>query len=164
MRHPGSVEQPRTVTDLVSLMDIGPTILEAAGLTPPTHLEGRSLLPYLHGQAVQPREFVFCEDNYQIMMRSQTHKLVYYIGQEAGELYDLHADPHELHNLWGEPAHAEQKGRLLQQLLNWLAASTYWNAGYKQGQTHPYALRWPGDGDADLHGGNARARPAGVVF
>ena len=40
------------------------------------------------------------EDNYQIMIRSKTHKLVYYIGQEQGELYDLVADPHELDNLW----------------------------------------------------------------
>ena len=34
------------------------------------------------------------------MMRGERHKLVYYIGQEAGELHDPQDDPHELHNLW----------------------------------------------------------------
>ena len=56
-------------------------------------------MPYLKGEAIAPREFVFCEDNYQIMMRSPTHKMVYHTGQEAGELYDLEADPHEMVNL-----------------------------------------------------------------
>ncbi|MEZ4672936.1 MAG: hypothetical protein R2932_01675 [Caldilineaceae bacterium] len=53
-------------------------------------------------------------------------------GQAAGELYDLTADPHELDNLWNEPAHAAQKATLINQLLAWLATSTYYNAGYKQ--------------------------------
>ena len=102
IRHPGSVGAPSEVNELVSLMDLGPTILEAAGVDAPTYLEGRSLLPYLDDEPIEPREYVFCEDNYQIMMRSDTHKLVYYTGQEAGELYDLVADPHELDNLWDE--------------------------------------------------------------
>ena len=72
IRHPGSVDEPSTVNDLVSLMDLGPTILEAAGVDVPTYLEGRSLLPYLDGESIEPRKFVFCEDNYQIMMRSET--------------------------------------------------------------------------------------------
>ncbi len=56
IRHPGSVGAPCEVTDLVSLMDLGPTILDAAGVDVPTNLEGRSLLPYLNDEAIQPRE------------------------------------------------------------------------------------------------------------
>ena len=85
IRYPDAARQGTQVEDLVSLIDLGPTILEAAGITVPTHLEGRSLLPYCdHTEArqVTPREYVYCEDNYQIMMRSRTHKMVYYIGQE----------------------------------------------------------------------------------
>ena len=47
VRHPGSVAAPSEVNELVSLIDLGPTILEAAGVDAPTYLEGRSLLPYL---------------------------------------------------------------------------------------------------------------------
>ena len=162
IRHPGSKEKPVEVTDLVSLMDLGPTILEAAGVEIPTYLEGRSLLPYLHGEPVAPRAFVFCEDNYQVMMRSPTHKLVYYIGQEAGELYDLAADPHELENLWDRPAHAALKNELRTRLLEWLAASVYYNAGYRQNRAKHYRLRWPGDGDGYLHGQNMREKQVAV--
>ena len=47
-------------------MDLGPTILEAAGIDIPTYMEGRSLRPYLRGEAIKPREFVFCEDNFRL--------------------------------------------------------------------------------------------------
>ena len=79
IRYPDSVNHPRDVGDLVSLMDIGPTVLDAAGIDVPTYFEGHSLMPYLNEESILPREFVFCEDNYQIMMRSQDYKLVYYI-------------------------------------------------------------------------------------
>ena len=163
IRHPGSINRPAEVTDLVSLMDLGPTILEWAGIDEPTYFEGRSLLPYLRNQEIAPREFVFCEDNYQIMMRSHDYKLVYYIGQEAGELYDLGADTDELFNLWDNSRYAEVKNRLHLQLLEWLATSTYYNAGYKQNRARQYRLRWPGDGDAGLHGGGQNMQPKQVA-
>ncbi len=144
--------QPSTVTDLVSLLDIGPTLLEAAGIAIPTYFEGRSLLPYLMGEAGPPHPYVFCEDNYQIMMRSPTHKLVTYIGQEAGELYDLQADPNELLNRWDDPTYAEVKTRLQLDLLSWLASSTYWNAGYRRTRARHTTMRWPMPGEANLHG------------
>ena len=153
IRHPGATTHSRTTEDLVSLMDIGPTILAAAGVPIPTYLEGRSLLPYLQDEPIQPREYVFAEDNYQIMLRSQTEKLVYYIGQESGEFYDLTSDPHELDNLWSRPEQAARKERLLNALLRWFTTSSYYNSGYKRGQQSQYKLRWPGV-DAKLHGGN----------
>ena len=97
------------------------------------------------------------------MMRSQTHKLVYYIGQAEGELYDLEHDQDELYNRWSHPAYEAMRNRLLLRLLDWLAGSTYYNAGYKQNRAREYGLRWPGDGDAaDLHGGGRNARPKQV--
>ncbi len=160
-RHPGSVGSPSEVTDLVSLMDLGPTILQWAGLQTPSRLEGRSLLPYLRGEEIAPREFVCCEDNYQLMFRTPRHKMVYYIGQEEGELYDLGADPHELENLWDDARLASVKQDLLTRVLAWFTASAYWNGGYKRNAGPQYGLRWPADGDFGLHGGggNTKARP-----
>ena len=45
--------------------------MRAAGLDVPTYLEGRPLQPYWEGKGddFAPREWVFYEDNYQIMMR-----------------------------------------------------------------------------------------------
>jgi arylsulfatase A-like enzyme len=149
------------VQDLVSLMDLGPTILEAAGVPAPTYLEGRSLGPYLRSEPIEPRRFVCCEDNYQIMYRTPNWKMVYYIGQEQGELYDLSGDPNELVNLWDDPGAAETKIRLTAGILEWMAASNYWNSGYKRGEGAHYRLRWPADGDYGLHGGgrNGREKP-----
>lgn len=144
IRYPDGARQGETVNDLVSLMDLGPTILEAAGIPVPTYLEGRSLLPYREAKAAQvPRQYVYCEDNYQIMMRSQTRKLVYNIGQSEGEFYDLEADPHELWNCWTDPRYATEKAEMTNHLLEWLATSAYWTAGYKRDRSATYTMRWP---------------------
>ena len=155
IRYPDCSNRTTQVHDLVSLMDVGPTILEAAGIPVPTYLEGRSLLSYAdtsQTNAPSPREYVFCEDNYQIMMRGKDHKLVYYIGQESGELYDLKTDPDELWNIWSEPAASETKSQMLVTLLEWMAASTYWNAGYRRDGSKDYTMRWPGNGNFNLQG------------
>ena len=102
---------------------------------------------------------LFGEDNYQIMMRSQTHKLVYYIGQEEGELYDLKTDAGELWNLWDKPEASKVKSGMLMKLLNWMATSNYYNAGYKRQRSRHYGMRWPTQGDAYLHGGKGKPQP-----
>ena len=158
IRYPGAINHPSEVHDLVSLMDIGPTVLEAGGIELPTYMEGRSLMPYLSDEEITPRAHVFCEDNYQIMMRSKTHKMVYYIGQEVGDLYDLEADPDELFNRWEDPEYAEIRIRMKDQLLSWLATSTYCNAGYRRNRARKYSMRLPSEGDASLHGRNTKNR------
>ena len=140
------------VHDLVSLLDIGPTVLQAAGIDVPTYFEGRSLLPYLEGDPAEPHPYIFSEDNYQVMMRGANHKLVYYIGQEEGELYDLQEDPYELTNLWDDPTYEATKTGLLHDLLDWLTSSVYWNAGYRRTRSRHTQMRWPARGDANLHG------------
>ena len=160
----GTLAQPTKVDDLVSLMDLGPTILEAAGLEVPDYMEGRSLRPYLEEKEedFRPRECVFTEDNYQIMMRSQEHKLVYYIGQEEGELYDLEEDADELWNLWNRAEHQQLKQQLLNQLLGWLATSTYYNAGYRRARSRKYSMCWPTKEDPYLHGRMSKGGPRRV--
>ena len=152
----------RDVQDLVSLIDLGPTILAAAGVKVPDYLEGRNLLPYLDaphkGAAITPRQWVVAEDNYQIMLRSETHKLIYYIGQAAGDLYDLRQDPDELWNLWDVPEAATVKTHLLQELLAWFTTSVYYNSGYKRERATEERLRWPTADDARLHGNNLRPK------
>ncbi|MDO8545207.1 MAG: sulfatase [Opitutaceae bacterium] len=48
VRWPGKVKPGRTVDDFTTLMDLAPTFLEAAGLTPPAAMNGRSLMPQLN--------------------------------------------------------------------------------------------------------------------
>jgi len=57
IRWPGAVRAGSVVEEFVSLTDVAPTVLEAAGLKAPASMTGRSLLPLLRGlsQAGLPR-------------------------------------------------------------------------------------------------------------
>ncbi|MBL8385227.1 MAG: sulfatase-like hydrolase/transferase [Burkholderiales bacterium] len=118
----------RRSDSLVQLMDIAPTILEAAGVTPPASFEARSLWPILKGEADAIRREAWSElardhiqtgAEYMVMRRDERWKIVYYLGEEHGELYDLQEDPGELNNLWTAPEHAELKNRLVHDVLVW---------------------------------------------
>ena len=51
VRWPGHVRPGRTVDDFVSLADLAPTFLEAAGVAVPADLTGRSLMPQLTAES-----------------------------------------------------------------------------------------------------------------
>ena len=68
--------------DLVSTIDLAPTLLDAAGIAKPAPMYGESLLPLLLGDANSSREHIFAErhqkrtDEYLLTIRSATHKLI----------------------------------------------------------------------------------------
>jgi arylsulfatase A-like enzyme len=97
------------------------------------------------------------------MMRNKDWKLVYYIGQEEGELYDLGQDPDELFNLWSDPQAAQDKAKLLAELLAWMTRSNYWTSAYKRGERGRHRMRWPG-GANFLQGISEGDRPQDGYF
>ena len=128
MRMPGRFKAGTQVDGLIELVDIVPTLLEAAGLEVPGRVQGRSLMPLLTGEESGGhfRERVFSEyynawshpHSYGTMVRTGTHKIVVYHGTDDGELYDLTADPDEYVNLWNQPGHASLKLRLLKECFD----------------------------------------------
>ena len=124
----------RRVDELCQQMDIGPAILELAGTEPPAVLEARSLLPALQGEAIDGRSYVFAEQakdgiltgtEFMTMVRCRDWKLVHFLDQPYGQLFDLNSDPHEVHNLWDVPSAAEQKLAMLAELREWRIRSQY---------------------------------------
>lgn len=123
--HPGSRD------DLVQLFDVAPTILEAAGLPVPQEFDARTLWGALsETPGYQPRDTVYSElarDHIQTgsefiwMRRDRRWKIVMYLDDTAGELYDLEADPGEVHNLWLDPASQVLRDELRAEGLQWLA-------------------------------------------
>ncbi|MCB1236449.1 MAG: sulfatase-like hydrolase/transferase [Verrucomicrobiae bacterium] len=115
LRWPGQFAENRRVTGLVELIDLAPTLLEAAGIPPPPNrLQGISLTDQLTGKAdpSRHRERVFSEyynawthgEAYATMLRTESEKIVVYHGTGQGEYYDLVADPEEFDNRFDDPA------------------------------------------------------------
>lgn len=63
-RWPGKIKPGRTSSDLVSLIDLAPTWLQAAGMPVPKAMDGESFLPLLLGRSFQPREALYAERNF----------------------------------------------------------------------------------------------------
>jgi N-sulfoglucosamine sulfohydrolase len=64
LRGPGGFLGGRVVDELVSQIDLYPTICELAGLEPPQFAQGSSLLPMMRGERPTARDAVFTELTY----------------------------------------------------------------------------------------------------
>lgn len=129
---PNRFEAGKKIDGLCQQMDIGPAILELAGLTPPPTMEAKSLLPALEGKPWTPREYVFAEHArdgiltgtaFMSMVRSERWKLVNFVDHPDGQLFDMETDPDEIKNLWDSPAHQVKKQELIEVMLKWRMAS-----------------------------------------
>jgi arylsulfatase A-like enzyme len=112
-RWPASIG-PGTRSDALALnVDFAPTFLDAAALPASLDMQGRSLLPVLRGRAPAGWRTAMYYRYYHdpgdhdtrqhYGVRTLTHKLIYFWTKDQWELFDLRADPYELHNLYGEP-------------------------------------------------------------
>lgn len=111
--------------EFVTLMDFTATILDLARQPAEKAVDGASLLPLVAGEQPPWRESVLAEFHGhhfpypQRMLRTRTHKLV--INPESvNELYDLVADPYELHNGIDDAALTDVKIALTKQLYRHL--------------------------------------------
>jgi arylsulfatase A-like enzyme len=131
---PGTIAGGRRSEALVELVDIVPTLLEAAGIPSDPGIQGRSFWPLLSGQANlhEHRDSVYCEYyNAQpwhqdlppqcTMVFNGRYKLVRVHSTNGGELYDLQVDPLERSNLYSSPSYAEVKLRMLEMLSDRMA-------------------------------------------
>lgn len=101
-------------SQLCSLIDIVPTMLDIAGIPKPGHLPGTSLLPTVRdAQAPAPHEVVFAEWHTppNRMAATRDWKYVRHLSGEE-ELYHLSVDPDELRNLTTDPTAAGAKASL----------------------------------------------------
>ncbi|MFS0726640.1 sulfatase-like hydrolase/transferase [Paenibacillus sp. 1P07SE] len=133
----GSFRGGGRLDELVSLIDIPPTLLDAAGIPVPPQMQGRSMLPLLRGGegTVDWPEEVFVQiSESQVGRAVRTKRWKYGVtaadkhpvndsGSDRYEeqyLYDLEADPYELVNLINRESHREvakvMKSRLLRRM------------------------------------------------
>jgi len=100
---------------LVYLYDLFPTVCELAGALVPPVVEGKSLLPVIHGRQAKVRDRLFgAYKDCQRMVRDDRWKLLAYNagGVKNTQLFDLANDPDELNNLAADPKYAAERARL----------------------------------------------------
>ncbi len=102
---------------LTYLLDIVPTLCEALGVDAPGRVDGYSLAPLWRGERTAVRDAVLLayEDSQRALVESRW-KLIRYPFIDYTQLFDLDADPHEIHNLAGSPEHADRVRALLERL------------------------------------------------
>lgn len=125
---------------LVYLMDLFPTFSDFAGAPLPEGVEGKSLRPVIEGRIAKVRDVLYT--GYRDCMRSirdDRWKLIRYPLVDRTQLFDLAADPHELHNLAAQPEHAAQVARLSALLEIEMTAS---GDKYPLKIEHPLPSRW----------------------
>jgi len=105
----------KVVADPVSTLDLAQTFCDYAGTALPSDAHSRSLRPLIE-QDDTSRDFALSEWDLRPSrtgvelqlrtVRTQRHKLTLDLLSGAGEMYDLREDPHEMDNMFGDPARA----------------------------------------------------------
>lgn len=148
---PGTVVEP-----IVANIDVAPTLLEAAALQRPAHMDGESFLPLLRGQSIPWREsllyeyyweYSFPQTPTQFALRGNRYKYVFTHGLwDIDMLFDLERDPAEAFNLVDAPDQQERvrtmRGQLFTELerLDGMAIPLYPIRGGQQRLRNPKGL------------------------
>ena len=99
IHHPRAV--PHKVEERVTLVDLGPTILDLMGIETASYFMGQSLVPYLAGKTPKLSRPIIAEGRLkQAMVLSNGLKLIRNQREKTFEIYDLTKDPGELDNLY----------------------------------------------------------------
>jgi len=106
MRWPEAIAQGKTRDQLVSLVDLAPTILEAAGLAPEEEMDGVALQPLFKDEPAQWRDDLYMEAGLVNTLFTDDWKYLRYSQSGVEELYNRKSDPHDLHNVASKPDNA----------------------------------------------------------
>jgi arylsulfatase A-like enzyme len=138
MRGPG-FEAARQIEEIVGIVDIAPTLLDAAGVPPAASMQGKNLMPLLRdakaraawpnceliqisesmtGRAIRTKDWTYCVAD-PTGMRDQPNSTNFHEYQ----MYDQRNDPHELVNLAGRKEYHETADALCEQLKKLIVAS-----------------------------------------
>ena len=131
---PGRFRGGKAVDSQVQQMDVAPALLELAGAAMPEGMEAVSMLPLLQGEEAAIRDTVYAEQgkddhlrtcDFMTMVRTEEWKLVHFLDQQDGQLFDVKRDPDEVRNLWTSAEHREIRRELMETLSSWRIRSGF---------------------------------------
>lgn len=127
IRWPGRYKAGVCSDALVEMVDLAPTLLEAAGVPVNSGMQGRSLTGLLTGKTTTHRDSVYSEHfdssflydppPMAASIRTARYKLSYYHNLGMGELYDLQKDPGEVKNLWASAQNKDIRQEMMEKLM-----------------------------------------------
>ena len=118
IRTPETINKGGIQTDaLVSLIDVGPTLIELCGGKIEYSQSGKSLCGVLDGSVEKPRDYVLSELSGEIMYMDEEYKVFLNNKGEIYMLFDRKNDPEEQLNLAGAAEYAELENMLLRKLM-----------------------------------------------
>ncbi|HUG70050.1 MAG TPA: sulfatase [Pirellulaceae bacterium] len=121
VRWPGVTKPGSINSDITSIIDFPETFLEVAGQAVPAEMQGRSLLPLLKGQTPDDWRSSFYYHYYEFPgahsvrkhygVVTDRYKLFHFYEPDVNywTLIDRESDPHEMLNVYDDPAHAETR-------------------------------------------------------
>ena len=131
MMCPELFDKGTVVEEMVMNTDIGPTIMDFAGLKTPEYMDGKSFVPLAKGDKVSNwRNQVYYEYFWErtfpqtptmYSIRTDRYKFTRYYGVwDVNEFFDIQLDPLEVNNLIYSPEHQDQIKMMNTELWNWL--------------------------------------------
>ena len=128
IRYPKAIKAGTVRDEFALNIDLGPTLLELAGVSTPARIDGRSLVPLLKGAKTDWRKSFLIEYysdrvfprirqmGYKAV-RNERWKYIHYFELEGmDELYDLKADPYEMRNIIHNPGAAKTLEAMKQEM------------------------------------------------
>lgn len=130
----GPFQGGHVVKDLVSLIDVPPTLLDCAGIPIPQQYQGRSMLGLVSGEAKDWPKSIYAQiSEAQTARTVRTSRWKYCVKAPEFDidapysdvyvedfLYDLENDPHERRNLVIDPAYADIRAELKEVLIGYM--------------------------------------------
>ena len=141
MRVPWLSQESTRLPGSVGHIDLVPTLLDLSGHAVPGNLQGKSLQPVMAGESDLGDNDVFIQWNgtsneipdrflgsadinrmlalpWRSVVTPDRWKLNLCAGDQC-ELYDLNSDPHEMNNLFNDPAHQDRVRDMAARIRNW---------------------------------------------
>jgi arylsulfatase A-like enzyme len=120
---------PRRIDTPVSLVDLGPTVLDIFGVDTPEDVTAESLVPLLAGQDARPTRPILAEGRLRRALVLGDTKVIVDGRRKTIEAFDLASDPAELTNLFDVAP--ERAASALATLEAFYGARTYRKDGYE---------------------------------
>ncbi len=111
------IPRNKKVKEMIYMQSVYPTTCELAGLPIPKSVDFPGLRDLILGKQEKGEDLVYgCYQDTQRLVRSQTHKLIFYPKLNRYQLFDLVKDPHEITDQFDNPSYKKIRAELAQKM------------------------------------------------